>query len=698
MRTTGLRVLGVAAVCGVCATGVVIGATGDAKAPKRRAHHHLRAAHLSAFNGCPALESYVRHRAVVMTGAYGMPYAYSPAYAVRDAAGVTTPTAAVPAASPAPQSSASTGSGSSGTTFSGTNVQEVGVDEPDTVKTDGTTVFIATATGVKAVRAGASPATLDTLTLKDVTGSQLLLLGNRLVVISYAGGVIPMDVVAPSATGSGGGSSSPGSTGSAPVTPAPATSKEVAADTVGLVPFQQSTVVTEVDVSDPAHMKVLETLKLEGRFVAARQSDGTFRLVVSTTPNVTGFVYPGAPATPTTTQAIRRNRSIVRHASISSWLPVYRLHRAGGGTVVKAAVRCRDVAHSSDFSGLSVLSVLTIDPAKGLTPVDRDAVMTDGDIVYGSTGSLYVTTPNWVGPQVFMQGKAPDNGSTQIHRFQLDSPTSTSYQASGRVSGYVQNQWSLSEQDGVLRVASTDQATWDATTGQQATASTSQITTLRQQGDKLVKVGQLSGLGPGERIYGVRFIGNTGYVVTFRQMDPLYVVDLTDPAKPVLKGQLKIPGYSAYLHPVGDGLLLGVGQDATATGHSTGTQMSLFNVSDPSNPRRVATLRVPDGWSEAENDHHAFLYWPATHLAVIPVTTYEMATGAGKPMALAVRVNPTDITSVGRITHPATKDNPWLGQIHRSLVVNGSLMTVSDAGVQANDLGTLATTGWTSLQ
>ena len=122
--------------------------------------------------------------------------------------------------------------------------------------------------------------------------------------------------------------------------------------------------------------------------------------------------------------------------------------------------------------------------------------------------------------------------------------------------------------------------------------------------------GQVDGLGKDEQIYSVRFLGDVGYVVTFRQTDPFFTIDLSDPTDPVVRGELKIPGYSAYLHPVDDGLLLGVGQDATDEGQVLGTQLSLFDVSDPQDPQRIDTLQI-GGYSEVEWDHKAFLYWPA---------------------------------------------------------------------------------------
>ena len=130
----------------------------------------------------------------------------------------------------------------------------------------------------------------------------------------------------------------------------------------------------------------------------------------------------------------------------------------------------------------------------------------------------------------------------------------------------------------------------------------------------------MDGLGKGERIYAVRFLGDAGYVVTFRQVDPLYTLDLSRPGTPRVVGELKIPGYSAYLHPVGEDLLIGVGQDATAEGRQLGTQVSLFDVSNLASPARLDQRKLAAaGSSEAEWDHHAFLWWAPAKLAVIPL-------------------------------------------------------------------------------
>ena len=169
-------------------------------------------------------------------------------------------------------------------------------------------------------------------------------------------------------------------------------------------------------------------------------------------------------------------------------------------------------------------------------------------------------------------------------------------------------------------------------------------------------LGRVGGLGKGERVYAVRFIGDIGYVVTFRQVDPLYMLDLTAPSRPAVRGELKIRGYSAYLHPLGGGLLLGVGQDATDEGRVVGAQASLFDVSDLRSLKRLDAFSLGKGWSEAEQDHHAFLWWPRSRLAVLPLQAYGDTPFVG---ALGLRIRPAGaIAEAGRVAHPGPSGVP----------------------------------------
>jgi hypothetical protein len=446
--------------------------------------------------------------------------------------------------------------------------------------------------------------------------------------------------------------------------------------------------VSEVDVADPAAPAVVATYTIDGGLLSARLVDQTMRLVVTTGgPAGIEFVGPGTEGIDSDTEATAANKDAIGRSGVANWTPSYRLvDRRTGRTETGHALACRQIARPRAFSGLGMLTVLTFDLDRSLDPVDADGIFATGDTVYASPTSLYVATQRWVDwATIPASGEAPSL-TTEIHAFDAAVSNETSYRVSGSVPGYLLNQFSLSENAGYLRVATTTEPPWWGDAGGEPE---SRVTVLAAP--TLAKTGEVTGLGKGERIYAVRFLGDVGYVVTFRQIDPLFVLDLSDPAQPRVVGELELLGYSAYLHPLGDGLLLGVGQDASPEGRPLGTQVSIFDVTDASHPVLLQRRALAPGWSEAEYDHHAFLWWPAAGLVVLPVqaTFWDDAgqtwtTGAG---AVGLHAARNDLSEVGRITHPA-------GQIRRSLVVGQTLYTISDAGVKASALDGLADRAW----
>ena len=434
-------------------------------------------------------------------------------------------------------------------------------------------------------------------------------------------------------------------------------------------PYDPVTRLTEVDVSDPAKLTVVRTQRVRGVFVSARLTGAIARVVVTNTPR--------AEAEP---QLRPRLKGWLAHTTVANRLTGHRRTRP--------ATRCRAVRRAQVYSGLDMLTVLTIDMDRGLPEVDSDAVMTGAELVYASPRRLYVATQRFVPQSASVEDV---HGGTTIHEFDAADTAETTYRASGTVPGFLLNQWAMSERGGVLRVASSQAPTW---LGGSETEGQSFVTTLARREHSLARLGQVGGLGKGERIYSVRFIDDVGYVVTFRQVDPLYTVDLADPRDPRVRGELKIRGYSAYLHPVGRDLLLGVGQDATERGQALGTQLSLFDVSDLAQPRRLHQRTVaPGASSDVEYDHHAFLWWAPRNLAVMPVqyaTDQDYFSGA-----LGFGVERTSgIGEVGSATH---KSGDYIAPIQRSLVVGGRLFTLSDLGLEENDLADLSEKAWLEL-
>lgn len=605
-----------------------------------------------------------------------------------------------------------------GTDFSDTNVQVEGVAEPDLVKTDGKRVFVLrgrTLSVIKVSEGGETGTVTGSLTIGDHTPSEMFLDGDgdQLVLLGNTYGNLVGLTKGDTALRS--------------------------APNLLRLPGGSVTVLTLVDVADWAAPRVVATFRASGRYVAARRVDGTVRLVVSS--RVTGrvrWVYPGwmeprmseGAAAPRldATSAAAENKRRIEASTLDDWVPSYRVTTPAGATASAYLVNCDSVFRPDRFGGFSSLSILTFDLRKGeggtkgsalarLTPVAGVAVQADGDTVYATEKALYVATTDY---QFDVLASAADSDGappgadeatlatslvlprsrfvTRVHQFDLSSAAAT-YIGSGAVPGSVLNQFSFHAYKGTLFVATTEGSPWGASRD----TSSSSVSALRPSGSgSLSVVGSVSDLGVGERIFAVRYVADTAYVVTFKRTDPLYVISLADPTAPARVGELKIPGFSSYLHPVGPGRLLGVGQDATAEGVATAAKVSLFSVEDPANPVeldswvdapaaddggggvRRGTSSSTVGW-----DHRAFLYWAPTSTAVLPLAGYGVRRFTG---ALVLHVGADSLTEAGRLAHPDGSS------VARNWVLGGDhLWSLSRTTVVVNALDGLARQGLVDL-
>ncbi len=543
----------------------------------------------------------------------------------------------------------------------GTNLQEAGIDEPDLVKTDGdrivavngNTLFLITVDG-------------DSLDLRgsinlDFWTQDLFLDGDRVIAIAN-GGFEPM----------------------------PFLDESVDFDGRLMAPPTSVMTVVEIDISDMDEPELSRTLRIDGRYVSSRMVDGAVRLVVASGPTGFAWAHPEGGGLRAERTAEERNEETITASKVENWLPYFIVTDHEGRDRVAAEgtlLACDRTHRPEEFSGFTTLSLVTLS-ADELDVEDATGLFADGEIVYSSGNATYVATNRWIDPVVFEEDGQPEGMKTMIHKFDL-SERSADYRASGTVSGYMLSQWAMSEHDGHLRVASTDTPEW-----WDGPDTESMVTVLDTRGDDLIEVGRVDGLGRGERIYSVRFFGDTGYVVTFRQVDPLYVIDLSDPSRPTVRGELKIPGYSAYLHPIGSDALLGVGQDADLDGRVSGLQASLFDVSDPDDPARIDRFTMPGGHSEVEWDHHAFMHDPSSGLTVFPFERWSEGDGDVSPTgALVLSVDEQGIREFGEISHDQKGSNWWM-PIRRALMIDGALITVSDAGIMVSDPRSLKTLDW----
>lgn len=273
--------------------------------------------------------------------------------------------------------------------------------------------------------------------------------------------------------------------------------------------------------------------------------------------------------------------------------------------------------------------------------------------------------------------------------------------ANGKVPGHVINQFSLDEFDSNLRIGTTINGRWDRFT-KESTKSTNNIYVLDED---LEVIGELLDLAEGERIYSTRFIGERLYMVTFRQVDPFFVIDLSNPETPESLGELKIPGFSRYLHPYDENTIIGIGRDATETGRTKGLKISLFDVSDVSSPEEVAKFVTDERYaqSSAEYEHKAFLFSRDKNLLVIPAYSYEYKydgeSSEGYNGAFVFDINKEKIELRGLIDHSkAAEGRYWGAVVQRSLFIEDMLYTKSPKLLRVNALDDLSSVANVSLK
>lgn len=628
------------------------------------------ATRLEPVGGCGPLLGTIKERALESVGPFGLGSFDYPVGGIGrddDQSGVP-PAPTLPGTGGGEASDGGSGAPRPDSGSSGTNNQELGVDEADFVKVQGSLIVTVNGGRLRVIdTTGGTPVLRGSLDVGADGDHRLLLDGTRLLVMTttWSGGIYPID------------------DGPALMTSLP------------FVPSEPLTTLRRVDLTNPAAPVVTEDISIDGTVLSARLIDGVARIVVRTEPSL-GYTFPAGGSPEDSAAATARNREIIEASSLADWVPS--THAAADGSGAAAPLLgCGDISAPPEFAGLGFSSVVTVDLEGPLADPHAVGVLAGSDLVYASPTTLYLASTRWQTWQP--QGQGADRTRTDLHAFDISDPAGAAFLGSGRVVGSLLNQFSLSEHEGVLRVASTVDPSWFEDPAS-APPSESRVTTLRLAGGALTQVGLLTGLGIDERIFGVRFLGEQGYVVTFRQIDPLHVLDLSDPANPTVAGELEMPGYSAYLHPIGDGLLIGVGADADADGRRTGTQVSLFDVSDPTAPVRRSNVTLPGAWTDVEYDHLAFLWWPASQRLVLPINRYafDEATGAVTDEflgAVGFAVDPVaGIAEVGRATHRDDAAADTWPAIRRSIVADGTLFTLSDAGLEAESLTDLSEKAW----
>jgi inhibitor of cysteine peptidase len=321
------------------------------------------------------------------------------------------------------------------------------------------------------------------------------------------------------------------------------------------------------------------------------------------------------------------------------------------------------------FIGLNVLDDVQ-------EPTNMTVMMGGASTMFVSLDNIYVTYPTWT-----EQGQY-----TSIYRVGVNGSVLT-FEAKGNATGYVLNQYSMDEYNGYFRLA---------TTSQKNQTQQNNVYVLNMN---LTVVGKLENLAEDERIYSARFMGDKCYLVTFRQVDPFFVLDMSNPADPKVAGELKIPGYSSYLHPYDENHVIGLGKD------DSNVKISLFDVSDVNAPKEIAKYVVEGDWtsSEALNEPKAFLFDKQKELLVIPVVinNYGVVDPSSRELAMqgtfwqgayVFKVTLAGFELKGGVTHQENATQYYIDyneNVNRALYIGNTLYTVSNAKVQLNSLDTL---------
>ncbi|NYZ79689.1 beta-propeller domain-containing protein [Candidatus Micrarchaeota archaeon] len=374
------------------------------------------------------------------------------------------------------------------------------------------------------------------------------------------------------------------------------------------------------------------------------------------------------------------------------------------GGVETPVAGCADVQYFEDVvdSSYSLTTIMSINVN---TEEMSEKVFLTGNTqtMYVSTDNIYLTsTQYYYEPMPLVGDFFPrSEEKTLIKRVGINGNT-VEFKAEGSVPGWILNQFSMDEYNGNFRIATTS-----GHVSRSGGGSSNNVYVLN---GSLDTIGTLEDLAPGEQIYSARFLGDRAYLVTFKKIDPLFAIDLSDPTNPNVLGKLKIPGYSSYLHPYDETHLIGIGKNAIEAEEGDfawyqGVKLSLFDVSDVANPKEMSMVSIGERGTDsyALNDHKAFLFDKEKGLLVVPILLAEFDAEPqsdwdyGEYTFQGAYVYSVDLTSgftyKGRITHVTDDsllksgyyyESPY--SVKRSLYMDNTLYTISEKTVKANSL------------
>jgi inhibitor of cysteine peptidase len=577
-----------------------------------------------------------------------------------------------------------------GSDFSKTNVQVEGVDEADIVKTDGQYIYIVSGgniTILKAVPAEEARVLAKIILNGYVNG--IFVNGDKLAVFETEYGIFPLYETGAVDSFSGSEVVNEERTDDESVSAPDQVNKSTAVEEpvkpiipeptepMPIVPMRYDPPTTSIkvyDISDKENPVLKRNFSVDGNYFDSRMIDD--------------YVY-----------VVATQYTFLMETDV--FLP--RVHSDNETEIIPADDIYYYNVSDISYSFTTIVALNIKDDAQ--EPTHETILVGGTSAIYVSQKNIYLTFPdyNW---------QENETMKTSIQRIMIDKQTITPA-ASGEVSGYILNQFSMDEHNNHFRIATTTNNFGWRTFAEEEQVSKNNVYVLDMN---LNVVGRLEDLAPGEQIYSTRFIGNRCYMVTFRNIDPLFVIDLTHPTSPKVLGQLKVTGYSGYLHPYDEDHLIGIGKETSYDAKEDfawyqGIKISLFDVSDVSNPVEVAKFEIGDRGSDSPVlwDHKALLFDRERNLLVIPITEAKIDPSQydgtvpdwayGEPVwqgAYVFTISPDSLLLRSRITHMENSETLKMGyyygydyQVQRSLYIDNVLYTTSNVKVMMNNLDTL---------
>lgn len=433
--------------------------------------------------------------------------------------------------------------------------------------------------------------------------------------------------------------------------------------------YKERAVAIVYDVTNISKPNEIRRVELEGKCVSSRMIDNNIYFVANKS------IYAREIANYSITDL---DEDLVK--------PMYR------DTVNGSSEKMIDFDRIYYFNNINTINYLTLGgfSLDSKDEVDIQTFLGAGENIYCSTKNMYVIkSKNVYDADTYMSyGK-----DTKILKFNLNNGK-INFKAEANIEGAINNQFSMDEKDDYFRIATTIGKTYNM--------DESTSNSLYVLDDKLQEVGRLDGIAKGEKIYSVRYSGNRAYVVTFKEIDPLFVIDLSDVKNPKILGELKIPGYSTYLHPYDETHLIGFGYDTKSNYNNTGVvkdglKMSMFDISDFNNPKEMFTVKIGKQGTNSPlaNNHKALLFSKEKNLIAFPISTYESGKTKYRAQVYDIDLN-KGFTLKGEIEHNVSDINntdkyysSYKLNIERIIYSNNVFYTLSNALIKASDMDSI---------